>query len=427
MKLTSLRQTNRSLDQTDACSVAVIADESQYLKNGFVVLRQNGFRKQLPTNVLRIPQLPSSSRSGSVISQEHCKSHQVDNDRSPAKNLVPLPCEMATESEKSSVKTELCENDVVIYTDSRLPQDKCRQRLEPASVAHHCSSDKSQGPSLNRNEQFNSAVNLSSSSTSASVVCSGSVQCKWNKCGCEIASDMLLEHIRIKHVATQLRFSDANEVNAEEQSFVCLWNGCKVYNRPSCVLTWLERHILSHLDKPYCCIVDGCGARFASQAMLERHVNGHFSGTCSSLAVSRSLRKADSVVKLAKKRKPRTARPYPGYCLNIHNVCNCAYLHIFIMCVYLHPWSPSFILHLSHASKSQTVLFSMQHLRYGMNFRRSLQAPYVLHCSPLSSWCQLFLRCFELFSILSLKHTFSPSVPLLSLSLLSGRLSHLVF
>ena len=34
----------------------------------------------------------------------------------------------------------------------------------------------------------------------------------------------------------------------------------------------------------------------------------------------------------------------------------------------LHPWSPSFILHLSHVSKSQTVLFDTQHLSYGMNF-----------------------------------------------------------
>ena len=312
MKLASLRQTSCSLDRTDACSVALIADENQYMKNGFVVLHRNGFQKRL-TNGFRMPQLPSGSKRHSVVSQEHCKLHQGDDDCSQVKNLVPLSCEMVTESEKALVRSDACDNTVVIYTDSRLHQKKRRQRLGSLSVPLHCSSDKSRIP-VNRNQSCKSAVSLRSSSTSASVVSSGSVQCKWSKCGCEIASDMLLEHIRIKHVATQLQFSDDNEVSAEEQSFVCLWNGCKVYNRPSCLLTWLERHIVSHLgDKPYCCIVAGCGARFASQAMLERHVNGHFSGTCStSLAVSRSLRKADSVSKLTRKRKPRSARPYPG-------------------------------------------------------------------------------------------------------------------
>ena len=314
MKVTNLRRTNCSLDRTDACSVALIADENQYVKGNCVVLHRNGFQKLIPTKVLRIPQLPSGSRSSSVISQEHYKSHQGDNECSRIKNTVPLSCEMVTESEKALAESDTCGNSVAIHTDSRLPRDKCRRRQESPSVSHHCSADSSQ-PSVDR-KQCKSAINLGSGSTlsSAGVVCSASVQCKWNKCGCEIASDMLLEHIRIKHVATQLKFSDDNVVNAEEQSFVCLWNGCKVYNRPSCLLTWLERHIVSHLgDKPYCCIVAGCGARFASQAMLERHVNGHFSGTCSaSLAVSRSLRKADGVIKLTKKRKPRSARPYPG-------------------------------------------------------------------------------------------------------------------
>lgn len=305
--MTSVRQTNCSLDQSDACSVAVIADETQYVKSGFVVLHRNGFQKQISTNVPRVPQLLSGSRSCSVVSQEHFKSHQGDSDCSKVNNMVPLSCETVTES----TRTETRDNNVAVYTGSRLPRDKCRQRHELPSIAHHCSADKC----VNR-KPCKSTVSLGSSSTlsSASVVCSALVQCKWNKCGCDIASDMLLEHIRIKHVATQLQFSDDNEANAEEQSFVCLWNGCKVYNRPSCLLTWLERHIVSHLgDKPYCCIVAGCGARFASQAMLERHVNGHFSGTCStSLAISRSLRKADSVIKLTRKRKPRSTRPYPG-------------------------------------------------------------------------------------------------------------------
>jgi len=285
-------------------------DESHTRKrSSYVLLHRNGFQKEISPDVLIIPKLQRGSRNGFVHSQEDKKSHQGNKDL----NLVPSSCEMVTECEKASVKNEPCDGTVAIRNDSKLPQDKCRCRHDAStSVAHCCSANKSQLP-VNRKQQCQSTVGLASSSALPSV-CSESVECKWNNCGCKISSDMLLEHIRIKHVATQVRFSGDNIVNAEEQSFVCLWTGCKVYNRPSCLLTWLERHIVSHLgDKPYCCIVAGCGARFASEAMLQRHVNAHFSGNCStSLAVSRSLRKSDSAVKLTKKRRPRSARPYPG-------------------------------------------------------------------------------------------------------------------
>jgi len=314
MKVTNLHQTNCFVDRTDACRVALITDESRYMKNDFVVSHGNGFQKRIAANVLRIPQLSYCLRSGYVVSQEPCKSRQGNNDCCQVENVVPLSCDMVTESERSSSRTEAYENNVPAYTSTRLAHDKCRQLPESPSIACRCSADKCQVPVIG-NQQFNSGVSLSSGSTlSSASVRSASVRCKWNKCGCEIASDMLLEHIRIKHVDTQVQLSDDNKVKAEEQSFVCLWSGCKVYNRPSCLLTWLERHIVSHLgDKPYCCIVAGCGARFASQVMLERHVNGHFSGTCSaSLAVSRLLRKGDSVIKLTRKRKSRSVRPYPG-------------------------------------------------------------------------------------------------------------------
>jgi len=323
MKVSSLRQTNCSLDRTDACSVSLIGDENRHMKSGVVVFHGSGFPKRVPTNVLRLPRIPSGLRSTYVVSQEYGKSCQEDKDCSLVEKMGPFSCEMVTDSEGALTRTKTCDNSVAIYTRSRFPQSRCLQRFQSSSVARHCSADKSQLV-VNGNQQCTPSASHDSSSmlSSDSAVSLASVQCKWYKCDCEIASDMLLEHIRIKHVATQLHFSDNNEVNAEEQSFVCLWNGCKVYNRPSCLLTWLERHIVSHLgDKPYCCIVAGCGSRFASQVMLERHVNGHFSGTCStSLAVSRSLRKADSVIKLARKRKPRSARPYPGFTCYIFSV-----------------------------------------------------------------------------------------------------------
>jgi len=306
MKVTNLHQIDCSDDTVDSHGVSQIEDENRFVKNGFIVLHQSGLEKRLSTDVLSITRLESSSRNGYVVSHKHHKLLQGDNNCSHVKNSVPLSCDMVTEPKRVSLRSNSSDKNVAICMGRRLSQEKCQPSQESASIAAHHSSDKPR-ICVNGQQQCKSASASSLSSSSLSV------QCKWNKCGCEIASDNLLEHIHIKHVAPQLRYSGDDD-NAEEQSFVCLWNGCKVYNRPSCLLTWLERHIVSHLgDKPYCCIVAGCGARFASQVMLERHVNAHFSGNCStSLAFSRSLRKADSVCKLTRKRKPRTARPYPG-------------------------------------------------------------------------------------------------------------------
>jgi hypothetical protein len=53
------------------------------------------------------------------------------------------------------------------------------------------------------------------------------------------------------------------------ENYVCLWVGCKVYARTSCSRSWLERHVLSHGgNKPFRCIVDGCGQRFSSQVRV---------------------------------------------------------------------------------------------------------------------------------------------------------------
>ncbi|KAL0102082.1 hypothetical protein PUN28_018553 [Cardiocondyla obscurior] len=92
--------------------------------------------------------------------------------------------------------------------------------------------------------------------------------CRWDKCEASFESvGGLLEHLQAAHINTQ----------TGGDNFVCHWQGCKVQGRTSCSRRWLERHVLSHGgNKPFRCIVDGCGCRFSSQTALERHVNGHF-------------------------------------------------------------------------------------------------------------------------------------------------------
>lgn len=51
------------------------------------------------------------------------------------------------------------------------------------------------------------------------------------------------------------------------QVFVCLWKGCKVYNRPSTSQSWLQRHMLTHSgDKPFKVVTPGAGATAAAAA-----------------------------------------------------------------------------------------------------------------------------------------------------------------
>ncbi|CAL4063677.1 unnamed protein product, partial [Meganyctiphanes norvegica] len=95
--------------------------------------------------------------------------------------------------------------------------------------------------------------------------------CRWNNCNATMDPAVsLLEHIQAVHVEGQL----------SAENFRCLWVGCKVYDKASCSVSWLERHVLTHGgQKPFKCIVDGCGHRFASQTALGRHVNHHFNNS----------------------------------------------------------------------------------------------------------------------------------------------------
>ncbi|WAR08733.1 AEBP2-like protein [Mya arenaria] len=95
----------------------------------------------------------------------------------------------------------------------------------------------------------------------------GPIECQWKDCGNMFGGGEIMEHIRSCHVIAQ----------KGREKFMCLWKGCKVYNKPSSSKCWLDRHILTHSgDKPFRCIVDRCGQRFTTQGGFERHVNSHF-------------------------------------------------------------------------------------------------------------------------------------------------------
>ncbi|XP_039280879.1 zinc finger protein jing homolog isoform X2 [Nilaparvata lugens] len=110
------------------------------------------------------------------------------------------------------------------------------------------------------------------------------IACRWSGCHHSFATSLaLIEHLQVQHINTQ----------SLSETFVCLWVGCKVFEKASCSRSWLERHVLSHGgNKPYRCIVDGCGQRFSSQIMLQRHVNGHFNQTDSNGSGSSGSRKS---------------------------------------------------------------------------------------------------------------------------------------
>lgn len=125
------------------------------------------------------------------------------------------------------------------------------------------------------------------------------LMCRWTNCRQVLpgGGDMI-DHIRSCHVDAQ--------VNSE--SFVCLWEGCKVYSKASCSLSWLERHVLTHSgNKPFKCIVDGCGQRFTSQNGLERHVNSHFNQPQHHNG-NLHKRKDDTPTKIMKKKRLRYRR-----------------------------------------------------------------------------------------------------------------------
>ena len=77
----------------------------------------------------------------------------------------------------------------------------------------------------------------------------------------------LSEHVRLAHV----------EPMSTQDVFVCLWEGCKVFDKPSLSHSWLSKHVNAHTGvKPFKCMISGCPLSFSSREGLARHVPSHF-------------------------------------------------------------------------------------------------------------------------------------------------------
>jgi len=124
----------------------------------------------------------------------------------------------------------------------------------------------------------------------------------WRECSCvgDYASNML-DHIQTIHVAPQTK----------AKGYICLWEGCKVFNKKSSSLSWIERHVLTHGGhKPFRCIFPGCGLSFGSQGSLERHVNSHITTNGNHIGTSGHsvARRLDSSPSKTARRKKLRAR-----------------------------------------------------------------------------------------------------------------------
>ena len=89
------------------------------------------------------------------------------------------------------------------------------------------------------------------------------LQCRWQGCMVLLPEGKLLDHLEVEHVEPQISGRD-------DEEYMCLWEPCKVMGKPSCSLSWLKRHILTHGgNKPHKCMIEGCGQRFTTQVNIQ--------------------------------------------------------------------------------------------------------------------------------------------------------------
>ena len=106
--------------------------------------------------------------------------------------------------------------------------------------------------------------------------------------------------------------------------FVCRWQDCKVFNRPSCSMTWLTKHLESHIGvKPFKCVIDGCPMSFSSHTGLARHVPCHFEDSIRPTKRTTASGKDESPSKKHLKRRRLKYIRYKKVNTRGKNVCSC--------------------------------------------------------------------------------------------------------
>lgn len=227
----------------------------------------------------------------------------------PSDHNEPLSASMYFRSSE-----EVCGTPGTAFLSAPLsPPDTTGSATPPSGASTPAiSNERTVFPTTAGQESVAATLNSGKKSTTESAITF--LCCKWLKCGACVQNEDLVDHVKEVHVDPQkdptysppgtrvksqvnpngstnpgsIRtrssrhrniVSGTKDTEKEEKpkKFVCLWEGCKVYNVPSCSFSWIDRHFLSHCgDKPFKCIVDGCGQRFPTQGSLERHVNSHF-------------------------------------------------------------------------------------------------------------------------------------------------------
>ncbi len=95
-------------------------------------------------------------------------------------------------------------------------------------------------------------------------------ECRWSGCkdpGPFVSVETLVDHVHHSHL---------NQFNNED-FVVCLWQGCKVYNRPFEKKDWLPQHMRRHTnERPHKCFMNGCNVSFWNVHALQNHLQLHF-------------------------------------------------------------------------------------------------------------------------------------------------------
>lgn len=126
--------------------------------------------------------------------------------------------------------------------------------------------------------------------------------CRWESCGEETdTSADLADHVTIEHAQKQIKKGG--------KKFVCLWDGCKVYNTPSMSATWLPKHVLTHCgDKPFRCVFGGCNQSYRTEKGLMRHCQSHLNADKQNPQQKTPKSKEESPGKALKKKRLRIRR-----------------------------------------------------------------------------------------------------------------------